>query len=227
MINPKKICILLCTLLCYGCGKIDTAKPTDDNKSDITHLHSFNKDEVEISPSIERYDFVTASSYGNAVSLEGLLPGATVGTWYIITIDGIEYYYGDYGMQPESIPQQLGYSIIDDTHILNNGISVGMTRDEVLELYPNLAIMDFEGNFIYERVDGCLGWNSATYPRSPQNTDDSWEYENIDYYWTNQFDYVMIGNIETDTADDAPYYLGLLVKDNKISAITFYFPTYG
>lgn len=224
----KRILLLvLCTVLCCACGKEETSTPTETIKPDIAHLHTFNEDEIKINPGIENYDFTTASSYETTVSIEGILPGASMGTWYISTIDGVEYYFTDYHTQPESISQLIGYSIIDDTHVLGNGISVGMTENEVLELYPNLAAMDFEGNFIYEKVDGCLGWNNATYPRSPQDTDDTWAYENADYYWTNQFDYVLIGNIETNVTDDAPYYVGLLIKDATISAITFYCPTAG
>lgn len=52
-----------------------------------------------------------------------------------------------------------------------------------------------------------------------------WEYNGKDYKWSNQFDCIMIADIDLGETDTLPVYLGLLVKDEKVAAITFYYPT--
>ena len=57
--------------------------------------------------------------------------------------------------------------------------------------------------------------------------DDEWDYKGEDYYWENQFDYIMIADINLGNYDTLPLYVGLLIKDDEVSAITFYNPTAG
>ena len=57
--------------------------------------------------------------------------------------------------------------------------------------------------------------------------DDEWDYKGEDYYWENQFDYIMIADINLGNNDTLPLYVGLLMKDDMVSAITFYNPTAG
>jgi hypothetical protein len=57
--------------------------------------------------------------------------------------------------------------------------------------------------------------------------DDEWDYDGEDYYWENQFDYIMLADIDLGTDDTLPSYVGLLMKDDTVSAITFYYPTAG
>ena len=68
-----------------------------------------------------------------------------------------EYYYGkDDTSDPENDDYEAyflyGWSIVDDSYELANGIKVGMNESEILEQYPNMAVIDFEGNFIYDKV---------------------------------------------------------------------------
>jgi len=129
-----------------------------------------------------------------------------------------------------------GYAIISDEYSLANGITVGMTEDEILKSYPNMAVIDFDNNYVYKEIIGHQGWNGTAYPSSYIGTDSDWDYNGEDYYWTNQFDYVMIANINDPhrgnspvnlavTHDKLPVYLALFIKDNVIKAITFYYPT--
>ena len=57
--------------------------------------------------------------------------------------------------------------------------------------------------------------------------DEEWDYAGKDYYWSEQFDYVMIADIDLDVEDTSPVYLALMIKDNAVAAITFYCPTAG
>ena len=90
-----------------------------------------------------------------------------------------------------------------------------------------MAVIDFEGNFVYGEVTGFLGWNGAVYPRSYIGMDSDWSYEEKDYHWTDQFDYMMVADIALNDTDAPPVYLGLLIKDHVVAAITFYHPTAG
>lgn len=138
---------------------------------------------------------------------------------------GMEYYYGKYDYSDEIILR--GYSIIDDKHSLANGIKVGMKQKEILAEYPDMAVMDFEGNYLNGDVAACMGWNNGAYPRSYIDMDDEWDYTGEDYYWENQFDYIMIADINIGNYNTLPLYVGLLMKDDMVSAITFYNPTAG
>ena len=55
--------------------------------------------------------------------------------------------------------------------------------------------------------------------------DSDWNYEGKDYAWTDQFDYIMIADIDLNDVDTLLFYLGLLIKDHVVAAITFYYPT--
>lgn len=99
--------------------------------------------------------------------------------------------------------------------------------EEIREQYPDMAVMDFEGNYLDKKVTGHQGWNGSAYPRSYVGMDEDWEYDGKDYKWTDRFDCVMIADIDPGTEDELPVYLALLVKDDVVAAITFYYPTAG
>ncbi len=103
------------------------------------------------------------------------------------------------------------------------GLFVGMKKDEILSKYPNMAMIGFDGTTTKNGISGHQGWNGNNYPRSYVGMDDEWEYAGRDYAWTDQFDYALIGDI--DDAEDLPKYIGLLVKNDSVAAITFYYPT--
>lgn len=193
-------------------------------------LQSFSPDEAEVVPEIPLYQMDihihldTAEELGTVQKLYGILPGASDGTWYTLTVDGIEYYYGIYSFDEQSKPQLYGYAVFDDSYCLTNGIKVGMTEDDILAAYPNMAVMDFDGNFLRDKID-CLGWNFSAYPRSYLDMDASFNYDGTDYFWSDQFDHLLIAEIDQNSPEALPLYLALLIKDQSVAAITFYHPT--
>ena len=141
------VIISLLGIICAGCsGKSDeegtqsqTATRTQisagetvtENSEEITEkMHVFSQEDMVVTPDIREYEFAAAQELGSVKTLQGVLPGTGEGTWYIIEMDGVEYYYGKYDYSDEIILR--GYSIIDDKHSLANGIKVGMTQKEIL-----------------------------------------------------------------------------------------------
>lgn len=208
-------------------GMIIPKQSDADNDKQPVLIHVFSEDDMLVYPEIAEYNFETAQEMGNVQKLAGILPGANEGTWYITEIEGIEYYYGKYDTQEEKETVLLGYSIISDKYSLENGISVGMTKEEILSNYPDMAVTDFEGNHLGQEISGYQGWNGISYPRSYKGMDSDWEYGGKDYLWTDQFDYVIIADIDLGESDVLPRYLALLMKDDIIAAITFFNPTAG
>ena len=193
------------------------------NTNEISMIQTFTREDVAVTPQIKEYDFLTAKEIGITRQLRGVLPGTDEGVWYIILIDGVEYYYGKYDFKDTEDADFFGYAIVSDAYSLQNGISVGTTMEEILEKYPDMAVMDFEGNYLDKEVAGHQGWNGSAYPRSYVGMDEELEF---DYEWQEQFDCIMIADIDSGV-DTKPVYVGLLVKDNMVAAITFYDPTAG
>lgn len=193
----------------------------------VPHVQIFEPEEVAVVPELVEYNFEDAAQTGEAEKLAGDLPGAAMGTWYTVTIDGVEYYYANYDDRPEEY-ELLGWAIVDDTYELSNGLKTGMKEEEVLARYPDMAVIDFENNYIYQDVTAFMGWNGTAYPRSYAGRDRDWDYGGKeDYSWTDQFDYIMAADIALHDPEQIPKYLGLLVKDHIVVAITFYYPTAG
>lgn len=214
---------MLIAILCAGCsGNVQT---TTENEPAMIQI--FTESDVTVFPAIEEYDFQTAKAQGLTREIRGMLPGAVEGVWFIASIDGVEYYYGKYDQRDSEEADYFGYAIFSNEYSLQNGIAVGMTTDEVLGKYPDMAVMDFDGSYLDKEVTGHLGWNPIAYPRSYIGMDEEWDYAGKDYYWSEQFDYVMIADIDLDVEDTLPVYLALMIKDNAVAAITFYCPTAG
>lgn len=244
------LCVLLICFLCTGCA-LDTRGetsiesdiapnvepegetveiPISENKEmevqeTLVSLQVFSQEDVKVMPEVEEYDFEEAGGIGEVHSIYGILPGLADGTWYIVTVDGVEYYYGQYDFS-SAWPELFGWSIVGGEHSLANGILLGMTKIEVLERYPAMAILDMEGSTL-NGVTGHLGWNHVAYPSSPAGMDENREYiDGKDYYWEGQFDAIMIAEVE-QPMDSLPVYVALMMKDDTVSAITFYRPTAG
>lgn len=193
----------------------------------VPHVHTFEQEEVVVVPEIQEYNFEDAVQIGEVQKLVGDLSGASLGTWYTVTIDGVEYYYANYDSRPEEY-ELFGWAIVGDTYELANGLKAGMKEEDVLAQYPDMAVIDFENNHIYQEVTAFMGWNGTAYPRSYAGRDNDWDYEGKEYYkWTDQFDYIMVADINLNNVDTLPIYLGLLIKDHVVAAITFYYPTAG
>lgn len=186
-------------------------------------IHMFSQEDVEVIPEVPMYTYEEAVTLTTATEYRDILPGASEGTWYVMELDGIEYFYARYDFKAEEQPGLCGagYVLVGDNYALANGLKVGMTEEEVLKLYPNMAVIDFEGKPVYGEVTGSNIWNLGHYPQS-----ESWLETGIDYQWTDQFDYVMMGLI--DQGDNTlPVYVGLMVRDKVVKAISFHSPTAG
>lgn len=204
---------------------------TEEGKADIpmqetpTTIRVFTPEDVKVTPEIVEYNFKSACEKGEKQEIYGMLPGASEGTWYIVAVDGVEYYYGRYDFSVDRT-ELFGYAIVSEEHSLANGISVGMTKSEVIERYPAMAMLDMEGNILNE-VTGHMGWNSTAYPCSPAGMDEKLKYVGgKEYRWEDQFDYVMIADVE-QPLEALPVYVALMMKDDIVSAVTFYYPTAG
>lgn len=225
--------VFLIGFLCIGCApeyreevsiEPSSAEAKAEGENPVS-IQVFASEDVKVTPEIVEYDFESACAKGEKQQIYGMLPGASEGIWYIVTVDGVEYYYGRYDFSADRT-ELFGYAIVSGEHSLSNGISVGMTQNEVIELYPAMAMLDMENN-ILNGVVGHMGWNAAAYPRSPAGMDEELQYaDGEEYHWDNQFDYVMIAEVE-QTSDTLPVYVALMMKDDIVSAITFYYPTAG
>ncbi len=165
-----------------------------------------------VEPMIELFTFEEASRWEKVKAYDdeagGMLPGMGTGTWYSIMVNGVQYIYGKLSGKPDedtfhSSYELYSWAIWDESHRLANGIQVGMTRDEVLAICPNMRAIGFE-------TEGYPAWNGTAYPDC----------------WTDAFDGILITNIE-DGIDNTPVYLALMMKDDKVLAITKYEPTAG
>ncbi len=187
-------------------------------------IQQISIEEATVSPEMTQYSLEEVMALGETVTLKGGLPGTGEGTWYIVTIGGVEYFYAQYDFAERA--DYYGYAILSEDYELGCGIKVGTTREEILTKYPYARIEDFEGNCLSDSLaPEATCWNGTAYPRSAQGTDPNFEYNGKDYRWWNQFDYVMMLDIDLGTYDTLPIYVGLLMKDEKVKAITFYYPT--
>lgn len=184
---------------------------------------SFTIGQVEVTPKIVEYDFESACELGEVMQMRGTFPGLGEGIWYTIEIGGVEYFYAEYDDFPDKT-ELHEYAIVSGEYSLANGISVGMTKNELLERYPDMRIEDSEGNVI-NGIGDWTWWNHAAYPRSLRGMDEEWDYGEAEYYyWDSRFDYIMIAEIEQES-DTLPISVALMMKDDVAAAITFYYPT--
>lgn len=203
-------------LLGYTWGSKSTGSP------EPVGIRTFTEEEVKVTPRIEQYDFAVAMERGSLQQIRGVLPGMGEGVWYTVLTDGVEYFYGAYDDLPDKT-ELYGYAIVSKEYSLANGISVGMTKGELLERYPDMVMSDMEGNILTGVMH--MGWNHTAYPRSRKGMDGELDYGGADYYyWDSQFDYIMIADIECEP-DTLPLSVALMMKDDAVAAITFYYPT--
>lgn len=193
-------------------------------QEDFVRMQVFTPEDVKVTPEIVQYDYESACERGKVVSqMHGTLPGAAEGTWYTMVIDGVEYYYGKYDFSPDRT-ELFGYAIVGEEYSLANGISVGMTKSELLKRYSDLRIEDTEGN-VLSGIGDWTWWNNGSYPQSCKGMDEDWDYGGAEYYyWDSQFDYIMLAEVK-QPLDTLPVSIALMMKDDRVSAITFYYPT--
>ncbi len=170
--------------------------------------HDITPTAAAVEPAIELFTFEEAARRGNVGEYDyetgGMLPGLGSGVWYSVMVDGVEYLYGKLDEDPFHKGYELySWAVWDESHRLANGLQVGMTREEVLEICPNMRAIGFES-------EGFPAWNGTAYPE----------------HWTDAFDGILTANIE-DGIDNLPVCLALMMKDDKVLAITKYEPTAG
>lgn len=150
-----------------------------------------------------------AATEGEVESLEAILPGASTGTWHTVALDGVEYYYGCYDHAPNEY-ELFGYALVDETLILENGLHVGMTEQEIMDNYPTFAKLSFEGEEI-----SYYAYNSGTFPNN----------------YAAQFDYYYVSHVVCECVgaeeEHVPVTILLMIKDGKVCAITTNAPTAG
>lgn len=137
--------------------------------------------------------------------------------WHTVCVDGIEYYFYEYILEDGTSqlePYASNYSIVGSQYSLKCGISIGDTAKEVIKKYPDLAKTDLsEEKRGYVEKYSCWGFNPVTYPNN----------------WADQFDYALMANVIFDpgtrVTGELPEYLALMIKDEKVAAITFFYPT--
>ncbi len=183
--------------------------------NNFLEIPRFFPEEVAVSPAVPLHEFDTAKEHGITHEITGTLPDDTPGTWYTIRVDGVEYYYA----RPESetaSAELVGYTIFRENCTLPNGLSIGMTFDELRTGYGNLVAIDFNNNYYLTEGKQTDGWNDKLYPHSSLGSD-------TDYRWSDQFDYLFFADIVQENGA-APLRLGLLMKEDAVVGITFYPP---
>lgn len=207
--------------LCYGNHFYDITVPA----------HCFEQEEISVVPEVQKYPFKDAVQMGEVQELDGVLPYygdyRNAGTWYIVKIDGIEYYYIRYDLRPEEYIL-MSWAIVDASYELAGGLKVGMKEEEILAQYPDMAVIEFEDDYIYDETAAVMGWNGYAYPHSYAGNDSDWDYGGKNYYvWTDRFDYMIVADIDPGDTQALHQHLGLLMKDHTVAAITFYYPVVG
>lgn len=132
--------------------------------------------------------------------LGGLLPGLGQGTWYGVDVDGISYIYGHYSEIDRT--DYFTYIITDEKYQLGNGLQVGLGKEEALALCPELVEVELTAEDRH--------WNGICYPAC----------------WIDQFEYALVVDLENNL-DDLPVYLALFMQEEKVVAISPYYPTAG
>lgn len=163
----------------------------DDTVQAVVYYTDFDisPEDAEVVPAVRELDFETK------------IWAYEEGAWHSVMQDGVEYMYGT--NPSEGDYAFFSWALRDGSHVLANGLRVGMTEDEVLLTCPSMVRIGFGG-------EGYPAWNGKCYPPA----------------WTDEFDYMLVANIE-DNEDNLPEFLGLMIKNREVCAITKYKPTAG
>ena len=154
------------------------------------------------------YGYAVASSLDGAKVSEfrGIMPDGGSGTWYIVELGGVEYYYAK-GASGEA--ELCSYAIFDSSCRFPSSIKVGYEETLVNSQYPLLEP---------ESVDGSvIAFNGDIYPHSDGET--VWEGCKK---WSDRFDGAMFAEI---VGSGEPLRLALMLKDGKVAAVTYFPPS--
>lgn len=147
-------------------------------------------------------------SVGTVEIKEDILPGAAEGVWSIVTIGGVEYYYGCYDCAPDEW-DLFSYVITGEQLVLENGLHAGITEEEMLHVCPGLVKIEFTDDRSPWQFNG--GGYAADFVDS------------YDYFYAAQ---ILCGCEESEN-EHVPLELALLIKDGKVTGITVFSPTAG
>ncbi len=204
MLKKSVVFLLTSILLLTGCGQAQKK------------IMAISEADAAIIPAPVNLTYTDIMSSGGELwDLEvGTFGGAMV-VWHTVRHEGIEYYFyeltGDYD-PAQMVQDAASFSIIGEEYKLSCGLGIKDSVDDILSKYPNLARTDFSDQEMgYIEKYSCYGFNKFSYPGE----------------WTKQFDYALMADVDNGTNDDLPQYLALMIKNEEVVAITFFYPTAG
>ena len=186
--------------------------------------HVFTKTEVLMTnPVPDYFTLDTLMDIGTVRSIKGILPGAAPGTWYVAENRGVVYYWGCLDGESAEQAKLYSYAVFSEEYPLANGIKVGMSKVEILNLYPDMAVVGLQGESYEESPAWNLGFDSSCYPHSLSGEDETINYQGKQYwYWQDQFDYCLLAEIDGETHQGRAMALALMMRNDKVEAITYY-----
>lgn len=203
---------------------IQTGEPTPTVALKKKQVQVFTKNEmVATNPVPDYYTLDALSEQGTVRTVKGILPGAAPGTWYIAANRGVVYYWGCYDGQSVEDAELYSYAIFNEDYPLANGIKVGMSKEEILDLYPDMACVEIKGETYEEDSAWNLGFVGVCYPHSLSGDDENLNYQGKKYWrWQEQFEECLLAEIAGETRQGRALALALMIRNDKVEAITFY-----
>jgi len=133
----------------------ETGEPTPTLALKKKQVKVFTKNEmVATNPVPDYYTLDALSEQGTVRTIKGILPGAAPGTWYIVANRGVVYYWGCYDGQSVEDAELYSYAIFSEDYPLANGIKVGMSKKEILDLYPDMARVEIKERLTRKTLPG-------------------------------------------------------------------------
>ncbi|MBP3610728.1 MAG: M56 family metallopeptidase [Lachnospiraceae bacterium] len=128
--------------------------------------------------------------------------------WYTLTLDGICHFF--YTIQNDSHAWNIAITTPD--YPLSGGAKVGMTEQELLTLYPDLAktALNWDDSSFSARYGNLFSFRDDLFPES----------------FLANYDYAYTAYLEKDQ-DGLPICIAFLMQDDMVAAITVYMPTAG
>lgn len=202
------VTLLLAIISLGGCGK--NASGGEGQKSMIENIPA---EEISFVPEWKELAYDEALAVGGEIVnvAEGTFAGSGA-VWYTVRAEGMEYYFCEAAVPDgtsEIWQSAQNYAVVGPEYALKCGIKVGTAVEEVLRMYPDMAETDLsDGESSRLEQYGCYGFHEgAGYPNG----------------WKGQFDSALLANV--GYGEELPLYLALMIKEDKVAAITFYHPT--
>ncbi len=132
------------------------------------------------------------------------------GSHYIITLDGIGYYFYS-NSAPKDNHHAWNVYLLSPDYPLSGGVKVGMTEQELLALYPDLAKTTLSGDD--PAFNGAYGsdWFAFRNDQFPES-------------FLKEYEYAYVAYLDKER-DGLPVCIAFLMANGQVSAITEYMPT--